>query len=178
MLKTISRRRDARLSFTSIRLFSPIKCVTHSISPLCAPRAFASAFAPNSPTALPCARTGFGRGVYHVVGVIGMARTGVMILCGTVLWPAAQRSGPGPLVVGIQGRMLASDSRTALTIVSIPPHKDPFVQVGPDGELRAMDDPFFASTREVRISYALFCATFDIPCAIIACHVHVARPNS
>jgi hypothetical protein len=61
----------------------------------------------------------------------------------------------------ILGRMLGSDSRRALTIVPMLPHKNPFVQVGPDGELLAVDDSFVACAREVRISYALFCATFD-----------------
>jgi hypothetical protein len=66
-------------------------------------------------------------------------------------------SGPGPLLVGILGRMLVSDSRLALTIVPMLPHNNPFVQVGPDGELRAVgNDSFVACAREVRISYALF----------------------
>jgi hypothetical protein len=155
------RRDDARLSFDSIVQSDQILY----ISPLCAPRALPGPQI--RPQRFPLRTHGVWAGCYHMVRVIGMARTAVtgMRLCGAMLWPApsAAGSGSGPLVVGILGRMLGSDSRRALTIVPMLPHKNAFVQVGPDGELLAVDDSFVACAREVRISYALFCATFDRP---------------
>lgn len=95
------------LAFPSIRS----KCSIHNLSLLSALRAL--------PRIRPHRSLAHVRGlcgaVSCAISVIGTARTAVMRLCGTRLWPAvsaaAQRSGSagllGPLVVGIRDRMLS-----------------------------------------------------------------------
>jgi hypothetical protein len=161
-------------AFPSIRLFSPIKY----ISPLCAPRVLPG------PHSVPLRTYGVWAGCYHAASVIGTARTAVMRLCGAMLCPAAiaAGSGSGPLLLGILGRMLGSDSRLALTIVPMLPHNNPFIQVGPDGELRAVDVTLMTRSLHVRGKYGFHMLSSELHStyrghwpitvyAIIACHV-------